>query len=374
MINQVVTTTNNAPKRAFTDFSQPKNGYYLNAPFVEEEKKKKTNKLGTTIAISALVIGFGTLAIFSGGLNKGAAKFFDKIKLKLEKKLAKGGKFEDFYRFSLNRINSFIEKSESINNITSLKDVLFQKFMWGKDGTRKFTKKIHEGITNFFDKISRKTVNSAYNKTQNKFANLTDYFRTVNERLRLARPDDAKLSAVLDTIELRTHRVNSNLDKGFGINARNRRYQEIQQSVDGLFEFFWDASFKDIKNFKSKNMWQSFIAEDYVLPAKMNLSNKTSLLRQAITHDINDNYKATIKALDNVQKFVNPTDTSTNDILRSLRSKLERYKKLSGKNENDLRNKLNTEIIGDLKNLSGNFKEMSSKFNYNEDAVKAISS
>ena len=186
-------------------------------------------------------------------MNKGAAKFFDKIKLKLEKKLAKGGKFEDFYRFSLNRINSFIEKSESINNITSLKDVLFQKFMWGKDGTRKFTKKIHEGITNFFDKISRKTVNSAYNKTQNKFANLTDYFRTVNERLRLARPDDAKLSAVLDTIELRTHRVNSNLDKGFGINARNRRYQEIQQSVDGLFEFFWDASFKDIKNFKSKN-------------------------------------------------------------------------------------------------------------------------
>ncbi len=120
-------------------------------------------------------------------------------------------------------------------------------------------------------------------------------------------------------------------------------------------------------------MWQSFIAEDYVLPAKMNLSNKTSLLRQAITHDINDNYKATIKALDNVQKFVNPTDTSTNDILRSLRSKLEKYKKLSGKNENDLRNKLNAEIIGDLKNLSGNFKEMSSKFNYNQDAVKSIS-
>lgn len=75
MINQVV-TANNAPKNAFKDFSQPKNGYYLNAPFVEEEKKKKTNKLGTTIAVSALVIGFGTLAILSGGLNKGAAKFF----------------------------------------------------------------------------------------------------------------------------------------------------------------------------------------------------------------------------------------------------------------------------------------------------------
>ena len=372
MINQVV-TANNAPKNAFKDFSQPKNGYYLNAPFVEEEKKKKTNKLGTTIAVSALVIGFGTLAILSGGLNKGAAKFFDKLKLKLEKKLAKGGKFEDFYRFSLNRINSFISKTESINNITSLKDVLLQKFMWGKDGTRKFTKRIHEGITNFFDRISRKTVNGSYNKTQNKFANLTDYFRSVNERLRINHPNDPKISSALDKIELRTQRVNTNLDLGFGINARNQRYQEIQQSVDGLFEFFWDASFKDIKNFKSKNMWQSFIAEDYVLPAKMNLSNKTSLLRQAITHDINDNYKATIKALDNVQKFVNPTDTSTNDILRSLRSKLEKYKKLSGKNENDLRNKLNAEIIGDLKNLSGNFKEMSSKFNYNQDAVKSIS-
>lgn len=372
MINQVL-TPNIAQTRAFNNFSQPKDGYYINAPFYEEQKKEKNHRLGKTIAVSALVVGFGTLAVLGGGLNKGAAKLLNKWKLKLEQKIAKDSKFKNFYRFAAGKIDTFIGKTESINNFTTIKDVAFQRLMWGKDGSRTFTRKIHESITSFFDRISRKTVHSAYSKTYNKFVGLTEYFATVNERILSRHGNEKKYVDAINTINQRIKNVNTNLDKGFGINARNERLNEIQKASDGLFDFFWDASLSDIRNFKSKNMWQSFIAEDYLLPAKMQLGNKAGILRQAITHDINDNYKATIKALDNIQKFVNPSDTSTNGILNKLRNNLNKYKKLSGKDEIMQRNALNNEIIDDLRNLGANFSEMSSKYNYTSDASKAIS-
>lgn len=372
MINQVL-SVNTAQTRAFSNFSQPKNGYYINAPFNDEEKKENNHKLGKTIVISALVGGFGTLAVLSGGFNKGAAKLLNKWKVRLEQKMAKGSRFKNFYRFTAGKIDTFLAKTESINNFTTLKDVAFQRLMWGKDGSRTLTRKIHEGVTKFFDRISRKTVNSSYSNTYDKFAGLTEYFASVNEKVLSRRGNDPKYSNIIENINHRIATVNTNLDKGFGINTRNERLKEIQKASDGLFEFFWDASLSDVRNFKSKNMWQSFIAEDYLIPAKLQLGNRAGLLRQTITHDINDNYKATIKALDNIQKFVNPSDMSTNDILNSLRNNLNKYKKLSGKEEIVQRNELNKEIITNLRQLGDNFTEMSSKYNYNSDAAKAIS-
>ena len=158
------------------------------------------------------------------------------------------------------------------------------------------------------------------------------------------------------------------------MNARNERLREIHSATDGLFDFFWDASFKDVRNFKSKNMWQTFIAEDYMLPAKMKLANKTSVLRQAITHDIVDNYKATKKALDNIQKFISPADSATNDILAELRKNLNSYKKLSGDNELVQRNVLNKEISANLKKLSDCYGRKSKEFGYNSEAVNSIAS
>ena len=373
MINQVLPTTYTSGSNAFSNFSQPKNGYYINAPFYEHEKKEKNHRLGKTLVISALAVGFGTLALLSGGFNKGAAKVLNNWKIKLEQKMAKGSKFKNFYRYSAAQIDTFAAKSESVNNFTTLKDVAFQRLMWGKNGQRTFTRKIHEAITKFFDRISKKTVNSYYNKTYSKFAGLTDYFSEINQRILSRHPGDKRFIQTINSINSRISNVNANLEKGFGINARNARLKEIQKASDGLFEFFWDASLSDVRNFKSKNMWQSFIAEDYLIPAKLKLGNKAGTLRQAITHDIIDNYKATIKALDNIQKFVNPSDVSTNDIMNTLRNNLNKYKKLSGNDEITQRQALNKEIIANLKKLGDNFKEASSKYNYPPEAAKSVS-
>ena len=374
MIGQVSFTNNNLQSNAFKDFKQPQNGYYFSDSYSRETQEKKNHTLGTTLAVSALAIGFGTLALFSGGFNKGAAKFLDKWKIKLEQKMAKGGKFKNFYRYTLGKVNTFIAKSESVNNFTTLKDVLCQRLMWGKDGNRTFTRKIHQGITAFFDRISRKTVHSSYSKTHGKFASLTEYFNSLNEKILREKGADKDVLSAISEINKKISGVNSNLEKGFGINARNKRLQEMQKASEGLFDFFWDASLKDVRNFKSKNMWQSFIAEDYLLPAKMKMSNDVNILRQAITHDINDNYKATVKALDNIQKFVNPNDMGTNDVLNTLRNNLTRYKKLSGSKEAVERVELNKEIIQNLKKLSQAFSDNSLEFKYNAEAVNSISS
>lgn len=365
MINQTL-STNIASSNAFNEFKQPKNGYFL----MPTQKEEKEHHYGRNIAISAMVVGFGTLAIMKGVFPKKLSKILENVKFKLEEKIAKGGKFTNFYRKLANSINSFIEKSQSINNITSLKDVLFQKLMFGKNGERKFTKKIHEGITKFFDKMSRKTVNSSYAKTQNKFAALNETMQAINERL-LKGNSDPKLAQAIQEINVRLVRVNDNLDKGFGINARNKRLQQINDATKDLFDYFWNASFSDIKNFKSKNMWQSFIAEDYILPHKMKMSNEVGLLRQRITHNILDNYTATMKAFDNIKKFINPADTESRSILVNLRKNLSDYKKLSGKDEITQRATLNKKIIENLKALSDTFKDP--KHNYSEEAQKSIS-
>lgn len=367
MINQTL-STNIAQNSVFNQFKHLKNGYIVMPdPVLEEEKK---HKKGQKIVLSVLAVGFGTLALMKGTFSKFLTKHLSNLKFKLEQKIAKGGKFQNFYRSVLNKTEKFMSKTESINNLTSLKDVLFQKFMFGKNGDRKFTRGIHEWITNIFDKMSRKTVNSAYATTNKRFASLNEYIAILNEKL-LTSSSDPKVQSAIKEISERMFTVNANLDKGFGINARNARLKQINEATDGLFDYFWNASFSDIKNFKSKNMWQTFIAEDYILPAKMKMSTETTALRSLITRDIDDLYKSTTKVLENIQKFVNPSDISVNEILGKIRVNLGKYRSLSGAQEQAQRTLLNQEIIADLKNLSNVFRN--SNTGYTAEAIKEIS-
>lgn len=370
MINQVV--SNSAPKTgAYREFSQPKQGWYLGTPDIadiKEDKEKKERKYGKRIVIGAFVVGFGTLALMKGGFSKTFVKHLDKLRTKLELKSSKGGKMSGFYRSVSEHITSFIKKSESINNITTLKDVLFQKLMFGT----KFTKGIHNGITRAFDKISRNTVNSSYAKTHKKFANLNEYMTSLNEKILENKPNQQTTDAI-NRINERISKVNQAYDAGFGINARKSRLAKIKEACSGLFDYFWGKSFKDLRNFGSKNMYQTFIAEGYMLPHKMDMQSEVSMLRKAFTHDINDTYKATSQALDNIKKFVNPYDAKTNEILIKLRGELRTYKDLSGNDEVIQRAKVCQNISEYLKQLSAAYSEQARHQGYNSDAVNSLS-
>ena len=375
MINSVY-TTNTVKNSPFSDFKQPKNGYYINTPLdtntQEEIKKKKSHKLGKTITLSALVVGFGTLAIFSGRLNKGATKYLNKWRIALEQKIAKGGKYQNFYRYALGKTESFLAKTESINNFTTFKDVICQRLMWGKNGQRTFTRRIHEGITKMFTKISRSTVNSSYATTQNKFSKLTEHLATLNEEILRKKPADTAVANTINSLNSRIASVNQHLENGFGINARARRLKEVNRATDGLFDYFWNASLSDIKNFRSKDMWQSYIAETYMLPAKNKLAADTSALRRVISHNISDSYKASSGFVDELQKLVNPTDLATNEILNSIRGSLTKYKKLSGANEATERAKLCKEITQNLKKFTESFRNVAAEQKYDDNALQSV--
>ena len=370
MINHV--GTNSAPKiGAYSDFSQPKTGWYLGTPDIVDIKKdeeKKEKKYGKSIVLGAFVVGFGTLALMKGGFSKTFTKYLDKWRTSLELKSAKGGKMSGFYRSVSKHITSFIKKSESINNLTSLKDVLFSKLMFGT----KFTEKIHKGITRVFDKLARNTVNSSYARTSKKFAGLNEYITSVNQKILEQNPSDKTVADAISRINDRMIKVNDAYEKGFGINARNSRLARLKTACEGLFDYFWGKSFKDIRNFGSKNMFQTFIAEGYMLPHKVDIQGDVGLLRQAFTHDINDTYKATSNALDNIKKFVNPYDSQTNEILTKLRGKLRTYKDLSGNDEAIQREKICGEITEHLQELSSVYEKQARTHGYNQDAVSSL--
>lgn len=317
-MNQVVLSTNTVPNRAFRDFPQPKNGFYLPAQ-KEEEQKKRSHALGITIGATALIAGFGTLALMKGVVPKGFRKLLENLKHILEEKVEKGSRFKRFYRKSLDVVNDLQDKSSSINNITSLKDVLFKRLMCGKDGKRPFTAKIHNGITNVFNRISRNTVNSSYAKTEKRFTALSEYLSSINKTILNENPSKKN---IISEIENKIASLNSEYEKGFGINARNNRLQSTQKAMDELFNQFWDKSFGNIKeNFKSKRMYQSFIAEDLLKPTKANLAKTTLLNKKAIIKNIDQvlkDYKSLLS-----EKEYSKLQKRTKSVIKSLDSSIE---------------------------------------------------
>lgn len=283
MINQVGSSNS---MRVFRDFKQPQNGYIMLPQQEDAEQKKKVT--GGKIALYAIGAGFGVLALMKGVMSKSFTKVLNKWKISLEKKLEKNGKLNNFYKFALKNVTNFRNRFESINNFTTLKDVALQRAMFGKNGQRTFTRRIHEGITKVFDKISRRTVNTSYAKTNRRFAGLNDQMTAINERLLRENPNNQQIRSTIEQIKAKMGTVNTELDAGFGINARNARLRQMNTASEGLFDNFWNASLSDVRNFRSRNMYSSYIAEDYLLPHKTKMIDETKALAQNSQESLNE--------------------------------------------------------------------------------------
>lgn len=299
MINQVV--PNSVQSRTFTDFKQPQNGWYIATPSQQHEERRKRH-YGTTIAFAAMAVGFGIMALMKGALPKKATKYLTKLKVKLENKVEKNSTLSSFYKKSIKAIDSFLEKSQSINNITSLKDIIFQKFMFGTN----FTKNIHIGITKFFNNLSRKTVNSSYAKTNKKFAELNEYMYSLNKKL-----SEQKVSSdAIKSIDDKLPKINELYNSGFDSSARTQRLAKIDDATKDLFDYMWNASYSDIKNFRSKDMYQTFIAEAKMHPFKEGMSKEVSQKKTNLYNSLEQvlsEYKKVLseKEYKNLEKKVN---------------------------------------------------------------------
>lgn len=338
MLNSVNNANGNIS--TFKNFAQNKNENFFmqtntatTTPTNDTPQKHSHKKRNIALSVggSALLVGAGIL-VLSRGLPKNTTKYLEKVKEYLERKLAKSDlkgydRWNEFYIYSLRKVNSFMEKAQSINNFTSLKDVLFKKLM----GKTKFTQNIHNRISQFFEGISRKTVVSSYKSTGKKFNKMFGSLDNLDKRILSQNPDElitinGKTLTKRQWVEIaQNHRksIKGAVETFISSAQQSDRYKYIKSVTSKLYGQFWDESFKDFwsKNnkFRRKEMWQTFIPEEKIAAGKTSLAEQVSTIRNQITYANADKLNLMETQLKKLEELIIPSDKEGLDLIKKLK-------------------------------------------------------
>lgn len=390
-MTQAVGLQKNNYQHPFSEFNSKEGRYYFattklpqtSDSFLSKKAKeeKETNKLGKTIALSALGVG-AVILFLMRGLPKNAYKTIEKWAQKLETKLynqrqnGQVGKLEEFYTFTLNKLTNFMSKAKSINNFVAMKDISFEKLM----SKNKYTKKIHRRITKVYDSIGRRTVNKSYEKAKTKIYGMFQTFEDIDDKILLNTQNGKEIvegkpvKEWLDDIENLKTKIRRTWNANFGQRSRNQRYEDMQTAVKTLSDDVWEATIGNINNFGKKDVYETFIAEELLAGKKLKLINSAKNPRYIITRDIDDIYNSSIDVVKNITSFVNPKDKTSRELIKELRLKLEDYKKLAGYGESKKRSEINESIQNILQNLTTTIKENKSIYKYDTETVRQLTS
>ncbi|MBR6127843.1 hypothetical protein IKQ21_09180 [bacterium] len=295
---------------------------------------KSKNKNHTTLTSTATlaIASVAAVMIFSKGIQKSSGKYLYNAKEFLEKKLenshlSDNSKRKQAFEIFVRKFNSFLKKSESINNVISVKDILFMKFMF----STKPTEKIHKSITKYFEDLSRKTISDSYKKVDNNFKKMYEAFDKLDEYILKNSPDETiqyegKNYTKKQLIEMaKGYRelAKVSVDAFISKDAQNARYEHIKSVTSSLYEKFWDASFKDFwsKNnkFKRKEMWQTFIAAEQIKGDKAELAEKIDIARNLITYSSSDKIKYIVNYIKELEGLLAPEDSKGFKIIEKLK-------------------------------------------------------
>lgn len=322
MINQVGNISQTqSPFDNFTQYRKDKN-FFVTEKYLPQEEEK-SHKVIMTLGASALVLGFGILILMRG--TKGSNKFLSKIKDFLEKKVAQtkslktGNAVNQFYLSSLNKVNSFIEKCESINNFTSIKDAVCKKIM----GKKKWSRHIYEKITRLFEKTSRETVITSWVNTKHRLNKTFKNFEKFDDKiLRENGANDITINGVtkkgrewLEIIKTNRHDIIEILEENTGKNQSIARYKRIKTTTQHLD----DVTIEIFKDIRKKELYQTFAADRVILKDKAALYDEMNLFRQAISFNREDKLEMSKNILKKIEGF-----TVTNDY--NLLNKFEKLK------------------------------------------------
>lgn len=294
MINQVsaYNSYSSTVPAAFSDFKLSSNAYYYKLPQNKEEKKNKSTKLGLSIATSALVLGFGVMAMMKG-MPKGVTKKVKNLQKVLEEKVAhlsdeaKSSKMARFYQYSLKKAEKASEYLNSLNNATTFKDILFAKLM----RKTKFTTKAAQKITGVFTRFSRKTVLNGYENAHSKFNRMYEVFGAADNKIMAANPERVvtingqTLTAKewLKAINDKKLNMSQCFNAYFGKDAVNMRYHQTKKSMENLEKKVWDLSLGDVmNNYKNKEVYDTFLPEAILSGEKSTLKNNVNWYRNII--------------------------------------------------------------------------------------------
>ena len=302
----------------------------------EARKTKNLKIIGWSIA-SATLLAAATIFILLQGGPKGAAKGFQKLRDIVERKIQKtklaNMRGTPHYEFLLGKIDSLLGKAEAVNNFTTIKDFTFKKLMYGGNNNWKFTRKIHEGITNMFEKLGLKTLSISYSGTSKKFANLKslnqEIFKDLSKSSNLS--EQITINGVsrskqewLEYARNAGQDIDALFNDNFGDTVRRSRYLKIKKFTKELEQSF---EAKGPLWFLSKDTLKTFVAEAKMLPNKLQIQNQISGIRQLISYNPYDLYKSADNSIMKISSFLRVSDKEALILLNKIRNSFKSFSK-----------------------------------------------
>ena len=313
--------------------------------------------LGLSIAGATVLTAAALFFLLKGG-PKGLSKNFQKFRDYLDKKVQKS-KLNNMGDTGLNKAYTYIikkldvaqQKFEAVNNFTTLKDVAFKLLMY----TTAFGTKIHDDITRMFEKIGRQSVVNSYKKTVGRIAETRAVNAASNKNI-LARNvyETVEINGVhqtkaqwLSQVEQMNDELLETYEKHFNQNALTGRYLRIKKSVEDL-----KTHFGSLKAFWSKDMMNSFMAENAIAKDKSAIQNAVKGFRRELSYSVEDLVKDSDDKIIKMSRAISYKDIDKINMLRGLRQDLKKLMKASGSNMQGQNSAaLNAKIIGGMDNF-----------------------
>ena len=278
----------------FSNFNHSNRYFWLNDSYLAENTLQKRKRKLSAIGF---LFGAGVLLLFSRGVYKNSNKLLENFRDYLEMKanqsfLNKPNFSTKFYSYLLKKTDIISKKSESLNNVISVKDILFTHLMY----KTKPTKIIHKSISKFFENISRNTVAKSYKDTQKHFDKMYEQFDKFDEYLLkndsgktiIYNGKGYKLSELIAQAKNYRESVKLVVNSFISKDTQKARYKYIKDSTSALYSKFWEESFKGFwtkdNKFKHKEMWQKFIASEQIQANKTDLAYNASFARNMLSY------------------------------------------------------------------------------------------
>jgi hypothetical protein len=246
---------------------------------------------------------------------------------KLENANIKGAdSWSEFWEYSIRKIDSLSEKSQSVNNFTSLKDVGFK---WLMERTR-FTANIHKKITDGFERLARRTVISSYKKANKNFDRMYETFDNLDKSLLKSNPDEIinykgvnyTKKELIEIAQKHRQKVKSSMDDFTSSGALLGRYKYIKEATSALYNHFWNKlsdNFLSKDNiFLKKEMWQTYIPDVQITSNKKSLNAQVAAVRRCISYTDKDKTKIISEYIKTLKNLIPPSDKEGLSIIRKL--------------------------------------------------------
>lgn len=372
MIDQINKNANRP--NVYASFQTNDVRYAIYTPITKEEKKetevKKTNALGYSIAVTALLLGFGTLALVKG-MPKGARIRFDKFSRYLDEKIEtiaeKNKNASTIQSTTLNAlkgIKSVAGKARAIYNIGPLKDV------WVKVQSKKIPilNKIFDSITGFYEGISVRKAEHEYEASHSQFNHMFANFADINLRIPEARQNEPikiktksgfetkTIAQWLQALEQLGSHAMSTYNKDFGLAKQRQRLNAVKQSISTLDTDVYHSLYtRDI--FKNKINYQKFISEEFASHAKEAASENVENLRRAISNNVDDNYAEITGLISKIENAIGIQNKEQRNLVRTLKNTSIDYRIINGPKEEIERKALIEKMSEQLTNLASNISD-----------------